>query len=106
MKAANNFPHKLNTWIDEEIEIEKIDFNPDTKSFSKGTHIEKLKVKYLNIPKKKYRCKEGEHVFKPLNKGKYVFGCIKCQYARQVYPGVYKLTPKGHLISIASGKRV
>jgi len=102
----SDFPHKLGKWITKEIPVEKIDIDPETGVASKATHIEKLKVKYMDVPRKKHRCKEGEHIFRVLDKSRYIFGCKRCQYSRQVYPGVYRLTSKGHLIHVETNKRI
>lgn len=101
-----DFPHKLDEWITESVPVTKNTFNEKTGEITQDTITIDKKVKYIRVKPEKHRCKQGEHIFKSLDKGRYIFGCTKCQYSRQVFPGVYKLTSEGFLIKTATGERV
>jgi len=99
----NNPGIKLGEFVEEEIPVQKVKFDPDTKSVSMITKMEKQKTMYIDSPKEKVRCKNGEHIFKSVDPHKGIFGCTKCRYFRQVYPTTYKFEG-GKLIHRISGK--
>ena len=102
---AKDFPKKLNEFIEEEIPVQKINFDPDTKKTSIITTMEKQKVMYIDAPVQKMRCKDGDHVFKSIDPHKGLFSCTKCRFSRQVYPSTYKFE-NGKLIHKFTGKIV
>lgn len=97
---------KLGEWLDEEVTVKTVEFDPQTKKASVVDKIDQRKVQYIHAPLKKYRCKSGEHVFKVLDRSRYIFGCTKCQYARQAYPTTFKITPEGYMIDMRTNTRV
>jgi hypothetical protein len=101
---VKDFGKPLNEWTTEQVPVTRKSFNEQTGQWESTETIESRRVKYLHVPKEKYRCKQGEHIFRVLSKSKYIFGCVKCQYSRLVYPGIYRLTSEGKLQHIASGK--
>lgn len=107
MKSAADFPKPLNEFIEEEIPVQKIHFDPETKKVSVMTSMEKQKVMYIDAPPQKMRCKDGDHVFKCVDNHRYIFTCTNkgCHYSRQVYPTTYKFE-NGKLIHRFTGKVV
>jgi hypothetical protein len=86
----NNPNVKLGEFTEEDIPVQGIKFDPETKSVSLTTKMEKQKVMYIDAPKEKVRCKDGEHFFECVDNHKYIFSCKNCHYSRQVYPTTYK----------------
>ena len=78
------FPKPLNTFIEEEIEIPS--FEPRVNEKEKRVEfiqtIKKAtrKTYYSNSPSKKMICAGGTHVFRCLDKGKYIFKCRNCDF--------------------------
>jgi len=101
----NNPNVRLGEFTEEDVPIEKIKFDPDTKKLSIVTQIEKRKVMYIEAPKEKIRCRDGEHIFKVVDKHRYIFTCTNpgCHYSRIVYPSTYKFEG-GKLIHRVTGK--
>lgn len=95
--TKNNPGVKIGEFVEEEIPVQSIKFDPETKSVSMVTKMEKQKTMYIDAPKEKIRCKDGEHVFKVVDIHRYIFSCINCRYSRQVYPSTY-LFKDGKLI--------
>lgn len=102
----NNPDKKLNEWLTEDVPVKTVEFDPQTKKASVVDKIEQRKVQYVHAPIKKYRCKSGEHVFKVLDRSRYIFGCTKCQFAKQAYPTTFKITPEGYMIDMRTNTRV
>jgi len=102
----------LDTDIEENIPVKKItvdeiDEKRGTARFSVKTVMEKQTVRYMNVPKVRIRCPDGEHVFRILNKPKYLFACTKCPFVRKVYPSTYKYDQStGKLIHRVTGRAV
>lgn len=97
----------LNTFIEEDVPVQKIKFDSDTKKISRVTELEKKKVMYIEAPYKKMRCQPGTHIFKVLDTHKYLFGCVNCKYKTKVNPVYFSFDSKtGYLTSKTSGNRV
>ena len=101
--TKNNPGIKLGEFIEEEIPVQKVKFDPDSKRVSVVTQMEKQKTMYIDAPKEKLRCRSGEHVFRCVDNGRYIFSCTKCPFSRQVYPTTYKYD-NGKLIHKITGK--
>ena len=89
MKKPEDFPFPLDTDIEEQIPVKKIGVDIDENGNAKvsvKTVLEKQTVRYINAPKEKYRCKDGEHLFRVFNAGKWMFACINCPFVRKVLP--------------------
>ena len=104
---ADKFTKPLNQWVEEETPIQKRTFDPESRRFITTTEIQRTKTIYYDVPKVKLRCQAGTHVFKVLDKHKYLFKCINCPFIRKVYPTTYKFDEKtGFLTHILTGTRV
>jgi hypothetical protein len=93
-KDPKDFPYPLDTDIEEQVPVKRISIDSvDEKTgaarFSVKTVMEKQTVRYMDVPKTKYRCKPGEHVFRVLDKKKGVFGCTLCPFAAKIHPANY-----------------
>lgn len=99
------FSKPLDTFIEEDIAVKKVKFNPETKKTFTTYELEKVRTKYMDIPYEKYRCVDGEHVFKCIDPHKWIFSCINCSYFRKVYPVTYNFED-GKLIHRKTGKVV
>lgn len=97
MSSSNNFPHELNKWIDEEVEVEAVspDFDDNGKFIGTSSKKEKHRQKtiYVDAPPKHFMCKEGEHKFIPVNLPRYEFACEKCDYHKIFHPVTYTYNP-------------
>lgn len=98
-----DFPHPLGVFIDEEVPVKKFNYDPEKKRVFSTYQMEKQKTMYIDAPKEKHRCKDGEHNFVPVNPKKGIFSCTKCTYSRQVYPTTYMFI-NGKLIHRITGK--
>ena len=91
---------KLGEFVEEDVPVQGINYDPETKKVSIVTKLEKQKVMYIDAPKEKIRCKSGEHVFKSVDPHKGIFACTKCPYHRQVYPSTYEFRLTGDKVGI------
>lgn len=102
----------LDTDIEEQIPVRKvvidsIDEKAGTAKFSVKTVLEKQTVRYMNVPKSKYRCKDNEHTYRILAARKWLFGCTKCPFSRRVYPSTHTVDlTTGIIIHKATGRRI
>lgn len=110
MNDAKDFPYPLDTDIDEQIPVKKLGVTLDDKGnarVSQKTVMTTQRVRYMNVPKVKHRCKDGEHIFKVLDSGKYLFSCTQCPFVRKVYPASYRFEESsGKLIHRYTGQVV
>lgn len=110
MSEPKDFPFPLDTDIVEQVPVKKlsideVDEKTGTAKFSVRTVLEKQTVRYINAPKEKARCRDGEHVFRVYNKKKYLFACTLCPFVRKVYPSTY-MFKEGKLIHRHTGQVV
>ena len=97
----------LNTFIEEDIPVQKIKFDPETKKITRVVEMEKQQTMYVEAPLKKIRCKPGTHVFRVLDKNKYIFICKNCRYKTRVHPAYFSFDEKtGSLASKTTGEHV
>jgi len=94
MADKQDFPFPLDTDIEEDIPVRKNKFDPATGKVYSVVELEKQKVRYINAPPEKHRCKPGDHTFIVINLKRSIFGCTKCQYSRMVYPTKYRYDEK------------
>jgi hypothetical protein len=73
----------------EQVPVKKIRFDPDTRQVLQTWAMEERITRYIQAPKEKIRCKDGEHLFEVLDGGRGLFGCTQCPYQRKVYPTTY-----------------
>ena len=105
----SDFPGKTNEWIEEEIDVpvmkprvnerkKRVEFVPTTEKATKKTF-------YADSPLKRIVC--NKHVYRCIDKGKYVFKCKNCDWHRVAYPVTHKFNPKtGILSNRKTGDRV
>lgn len=101
--TPKDFPHPLDTWIEEDIPVKRNKIDPDTGKVTTTTQLEKVKTKYMNVPPVKHRCQDGEHIFRVSDPNRGIFVCTICPYARQVFPTTYEFKD-GKLIHRITGK--
>jgi hypothetical protein len=112
MKDASEFPYPLDTDIEEQVpvkkvQIDEIDERKGTAKFSVKTVMEKQTVRYINAPKVKVRCKSGEHVFRPFKPKKWLFACKNCPFVVKVFPNTYKFDEStGKFINRKTGQAI
>ncbi len=110
MKKPEDFPFPLDTDIEEQIPVKKLGVDIDEDGNAKvsvKTVLEKQTVRYMNVPKEKHRCKDGEHVFRVFDSGKWMFACVNCPFVRKVYPTTYRFDEaSGKLIHRRTGQSV
>ena len=105
----SDFPGKTNEWIEEEIDVpvmkphvnerkKRVEFVPTTEKATKKTF-------YADSPLRKVVGKK--HVYRCIDKGKYIFKCKNCNWHKVAYPITYKFNPKtGILSNRKTGDRV
>lgn len=71
------------------ITVDSIDEETGSAKFSVKTVMETQTVRYLHSPKVRVRCNTGEHIFRPLDIKKGIFGCTKCPFAARIHPANY-----------------
>lgn len=103
------FDKPTNQWIEEDVNVEvttpKFDEKTKTVSMEKEIKTFKQKTYYAESIPTKIVC--NEHVYKCLDKGKYLFKCTKCDWNRVVYPVSFKFDEAtGILTRRDSGERV
>lgn len=111
MSTKNDFPHKTNEWIEEEVEIPSFEpvVNEKMKrvEFRKTTRKATRKTMYAHSEPRKLLCKSGEHFFYPKDKKKSLFACNSCGFHKIAYPVTYKYNPDtGQLIHKITKRRV
>lgn len=88
------FPHKTNQWIEEEVEIPTMTpvINEGMKrvEFKQTTQKATRKTFYSDSPTKKVVCAGGEHKFRCVDKGKYIFKCRHCDFHKVAFPVTYR----------------
>ena len=99
---VKDFPYPLDQDIEEQvptrkITIDSIDEKTGSAKYSVKTVMQKQTVRYMNVPKSKYRCKPGDHVFRVLDAKKGMFGCTLCPFAAKIHPAHY-MFKEGKLI--------
>lgn len=97
-----NFPYPLDTDIEEQVpvrrlQVDSVDEKTQTAKFSVKTVLQSQTVRYIHAPKSKVRCNSGEHIFRPLNTKRGIFGCTNCQFAVKISPAHY-MFQEGKLI--------
>ena len=93
MQTPKDFPFPLDTDIEEQVPVKKLGVDIDEDGNAKvsiRTVLEKQTVRYINAPKEKMRCKDGEHVFRSFKPSKWLFACVKCPFVRKVFPTTYR----------------
>lgn len=112
MEEAPKFDKPFGQWVEEETPVKSIDVNPDTGKVSVQEKMVKSQSMYIHAPKTKLRCASGTHVFRLLDKHKYLFQCVNCPFVRQVFPTAYRfkiidpVLETGILIHRYTGKTV
>jgi hypothetical protein len=99
---ADKFPLPTNVWTEEEVPVKKTKFDPKTGKTFSSYELEKVKTMYIDAPKEKLRCKNGDHIFECINGSKGLFKCTNCPYHRQVYPSSYMFL-NGRLVNKRTG---
>lgn len=107
---TEDFPYPLDTDIVEQVPVQRvtvddIDERTGSARFSVKTVMEKQTVRYMNVPKSKYRCKPGDHVFRVLQAKKGIFGCTLCPFSARIHPANY-MFKDGKLIHRRNGNTV
>lgn len=97
------FPFPLNVDIEEQVPVKKMKFDPESKEVTTAWSMEKRTTRYIEVPKEKHRCANGEHIFKVIDGGRGIFACTLCPFRRKVYPSTYKFLD-GKLIHKITGK--
>ena len=108
-KSSKDFPHPLNTFVEEEIDIPvtKPIINEKKKrvEFIQGTEKATQKTYYSDSKPKKIICGKN-HVYECLDKGKYLFKCINCDWHHYFFPIAYKFNSKTGVVTYRkTGKR-
>lgn len=98
----NDFPHPLNTVIEEEIEIpsfeptvnekkSRVEFKETTQKATRKTiYIDQSNPTKVICNKHKYAC---------INKGKSIFKCTKCDWHRIALPVTFKFDEKTGILT-------
>lgn len=99
-------PHiKIGEETVEEIPVKKVKFDPETGKTFSTYELEKVKTTYLDVPKEKFRCQDGDHIFKCVNGSKGIFSCENCPFYKKVHPTAFMFL-NGRLISKQTNKVV
>ncbi len=99
------FPFPLDTDIEEKIPVKTVKFDPETKTVRSVYQMETRITRYMNVPKEKIRCQDGDHIFKCVDGGRGIFSCTECPYSRKVYPSTHKFMA-GRLVNKKTGQVV
>jgi len=88
----NNFPHPLNTWIDEEVEVPvmtpKVNEKESRVEFTQ--EMKKVAQKTMYVDSKQTRIVCGSHTYACIDKGSYLFKCKKCDWHKIAFPVTFK----------------
>ncbi len=95
--SENNFPHPLNTWIEEEVDVPtftpKVNEGEGRIEFEQTTKKVKQKTFYSDAKPRKVICSNHEYV--PVGKkGNYKYQCIHCDWTRFALPVTYRYDPE------------
>ena len=101
-----DFPHKLNEWIEEEVDVPSTETVVNEKEnrveFKQNTRKATQKTIYLDSKPTRVIC--GDHHYTCIDKAKYVFKCTKCDWHKIAFPVTYKFNPEtGKLIHRETG---
>ena len=92
------FDKPLDTFIEEDIEIPSFEPVVNEKEkrveFKQTTRKATRKTYYAHSKPQRVVCAGGTHKFRCIDKGKYVFKCINCDWHRILYPVTYKFDEK------------
>lgn len=88
---TQNTGKPVDTWVEEEVPVQKNKFDPTTGKIMTTYDLEKVRTKYINAPKEKFRCKSGEHYFRIFNAKRWMFACNNCPLVKRVFPTKYTL---------------
>ena len=101
MKDSKDFPHPLNTFIEEEVEVAtmvpRVNEKEKRVEFVKGVKKVKQKTYYADSKPVKIVC--SDHRFVCLDKGKYLFKCKKCTWHKIAYPVTFKFDEKTGILT-------
>lgn len=93
MLSSKDFPYPLNTVIEEDVEIPTFEpvVNEKKQRVEFRKTIRKVKQKTIYVDAKPTRiiCAK-DHQYLPVDKGRYLFGCIKCDWHKIAFPVTYK----------------
>jgi hypothetical protein len=96
MSDIKDFPHKLNEFITEEVEIPATlpVYDDKTKkvSFQEVTQKAVQKTFYAHSVPRQAIC--TDHVFDCLDKGRYLFRCQKCTWTQIAPPRSFRFDPQ------------
>lgn len=90
--AEDKFPHPLDTDIIEQVPVRKFHMDPKTEKIRQVIEMETRITRYVDVPKEKHRCKDGEHLFRVVDGGRGLFSCTLCPFTRKVYPTTHRFT--------------
>lgn len=102
---SDKFEKPLNQWVEEDVPVQRNEVDLSTGKVTTVTRMEKQRTMYIDAPKQKYRCRDGEHVFYVRDKHKWIFSCNKCPFSRKVYPTTYRFVD-GKLIHKITGRAI
>lgn len=98
---SKKFPKPTNQWIEEDVEVKVMTpvFDPKTRNVTvkEETKVMKQKTYYSDSKPSTVVC--AEHVYRCVDKGKYLFKCTKCRWSKIAYPVSYRFDPETGILS-------
>jgi len=107
----DKFDKPLNTFIEEDIEIPSFEPVVNEKEkrveFKQTTQKATRKTFYAHSEPKRIVCSGGTHEFRCIDRGKYVFKCVNCDFHKISYPVTYRFNQQsGKLTHRLTGVQV
>lgn len=103
---TDKFDKPLEKWIEEDVTVPVMTpkFNPNKGrvEFKQEDKTFKQKTFYSNQTPRNVVCRE--HVYKCLDRGKYLFKCTKCDWHRIAPPITFKFDPKTGILEYRDGR--
>lgn len=89
---AEEFDKPLNEWIEEDVDVKVMTptFDPETKKVELKQEIKRVKQKTYYSDSAPTRLVCTDHVYRCIDKGKYKFKCVKCDWHRIALPVSFK----------------
>ena len=98
---GKDFPHPLNTFIEEEVDMPTFTPGVDEKNnrVEFKQEMKKVKQRTIYVDSKPTRLVCSAHIYACINKGKYHFKCTKCDWHRIALPITFKFDPETGILT-------
>lgn len=98
--STDKFPKETNKWIEEDIEVPTISPVEDKDGnihFEKTTKVMKQRTFYADSKPTRMVC--ANHEYLPMDKGRYLFKCVHCDWHRIAPPVTFRYDAQTRILS-------